>query len=102
MDFITELKKAWIDLFYDKNSLIWAFDIMILFYKDILNNKLNRKLEIFDDYIEDIKDLASKEDIDVIMFKLKKILLAKEKIKYNINVNLLMDKLEYEMKGELI
>ena len=103
MDIITELKKAWIDLFDDKNSLIWAFDIMILFYKDILNNKLNRKLEIFDDYIEDIKDLASKEDIDVIMFKLKKILLAKEKIKYNINVNLLMDKLVYEMEsGELI
>lgn len=72
-------------------------------YKDVLNMKLNRNLDIFDDYVSDIKSIADINKVDQITAKLKQLLVSKEKIKYNINVNLLMDKLILKMEsGEVV
>jgi DNA polymerase-3 subunit delta' len=103
VDVITKVKNNFIDIFNDKKSLIWAFDIMIFLYKDVLNMKLNRNLDIFDDYVSDIKSIADINKVDQITAKLKQLLVSKEKIKYNINVNLLMDKLILKMEsGEVV
>ncbi len=99
LDVLTESKKSWNDYFKDKEDYIWAFDIMALFYKDVLNLVYNKELELFDYYKEVIEFVSSKNDIGDILHKMQKILLAKEKIKYNINLNLLMDKLILEIES---
>lgn len=102
-DVITTIKNDFIDIFNDKKSLIWAFDIMIFLYKDVLNMKLERDLDVFEDYIKDIKYIANLNSVNEITVKLKQLLVSKEKIKYNININLLMDKLIFEMEsGEVV
>jgi DNA polymerase-3 subunit delta' len=100
LDILIETKKLWYDYFIDKNDYIWGLDIMALFYKDAINLIYNRKLELFDNYIdtlEIVKSLNKKEDL---IYKIQKILLIKEKVKYNINTNLLMDKLILELESE--
>ena len=99
LDVLTESKKSWNDYFKDKEDYIWAFDIMALFYKDVLNLVYNKELELFDYYKDVLEFVLSKNDIDDILYKLQKILLAKEKIKYNVNLNLLMDKLILEIES---
>jgi DNA polymerase-3 subunit delta' len=99
LDVMIETKKLWNDKFTEKTDYLWAFEVMIMFYKDVLNFILNRELEIFDYYIEIIEFVASINKKDDIIYKLKKILLLKEKIKYNINSNLLIDKLIIELES---
>ncbi|MDD2469906.1 MAG: hypothetical protein PHI22_03110 [Bacilli bacterium] len=89
----------WTDYFLEKEEYAWAFDIMILFYKDVLNRIYNKRLEVFDYYNDAVKSVANLNDSDKIIFKLQKIILAKEKIRYNINLNMLMDKLLIEMES---
>jgi hypothetical protein len=98
-DVMIETKKLLNDKFLEKTDYLWAFEVMIMFYKDVLNFILNRELEIFDYYIEIIEFVASINKKDDIIYKLKKILLLKEKIKYNINSNLLIDKLIIELES---
>jgi DNA polymerase-3 subunit delta' len=103
LDILTEMKKLWFDYFGDKNEYIFGLDIMALFYKDVLNFVYERKLELFDSYIDDLKMVASLNKTDDIIYKIQKILLIKEKVKYNINTNLLMDKLILELEsGEYV
>jgi DNA polymerase-3 subunit delta' len=100
LDVLIEMKKIWFDYFSEKNEYIFGLDIMALFYKDVLNVVYKRKLELFDSYIDDLKMVASLNKMDNIICKIQKILLIKEKVKYNINTNLLMDKLILELESE--
>jgi DNA polymerase-3 subunit delta' len=103
LDVLTEMKKLWFDYFSDKNEYVFGLDIMALVYKDVLNITYGRKLELFDSYIDDLKMIASLNNTDNIIYKIQKILLIKEKVKYNINTNLLMDKLILELEsGEYV
>jgi len=98
LDVLLDIKKQWNSQFTEKNDYTWAFDIMTLFYKDVLNFMYSRKLDIFDYYNEIIEMVAPLNKVDDIIRKLKKIILIKEKVKYNMNLNLLMDKLIIEME----
>ncbi|MDD4298038.1 MAG: hypothetical protein PHS98_00140 [Bacilli bacterium] len=99
LDVLLDIKRMWTDYFLEKEEYAWAFDIMILFYKDVLNRIYNKRLEVFDYYNDAVKSVANLNDSDKIIFKLQKIILAKEKIRYNINLNMLMDKLLIEMES---
>ena len=98
-DVLLETKKLWADYFAEKEDYIWAFEMLTLFYKDVLNFMYNKKPEIFEYYLEVIELVASLNKTNDIIHKLQKIILIKEKIKYNINLNLLMDKLIIEMES---
>ena len=74
-------------------------EILLLFYKDVFNNMIGNEIEIFQDYVNDIQYIAKKNKIDVIISKINVIMNLKEKIKFNINNNLLMDKLLIELEG---
>lgn len=79
--------------FNDRNLIKVAFDMIVLYYKDVLNYKLNIKLDYFNDYIDSIKKIASKNEVIDISNKIKIIVDLSSKIKFNLNANLLVDRL---------
>ena len=93
------INKLWHDHFKEKDDIYNAFKIMLLFYKDVLNMKLNKSIEVFNDYVNQVKETSEKNSLDVITSKINVIMNLMEKIKFNVNVNLLMDKLIIELEG---
>ncbi len=90
--------KLWNDYINSKEELNYAYEIMIDYYKDILNYKLNKALDIFE-INNDIKNIAQKNTQEEICEKINKLVELKELIKYNINSSLLMDKLIMSLEG---
>lgn len=95
---IIYINKLWHDYFKEKNELYNSFTIMLFFYKDLLNDKLNRKITIFNENQELIKKINKKNDINSIISKINVIMDLREKIKFNANANLLIDKLIIELE----
>lgn len=93
------INKLWNDYFKDRNLNILGFSIMLLLYRDILNQKLGKDIEVFNEYTEDVKYICEKNDMECIIDKINVIMKLKELIKFNINQNALMDKLIIELKG---
>lgn len=93
------INKLWNQYFTDKLEINNAMEILLLLYKDVFNNMIENKIEIFKEYVNDIKYISEKNKIDVIISKINVIMNLKEKIKFNINNNLLMDKLLIELEG---
>lgn len=96
---LLEIENLWNEHFSERSEVLFAFKIMVLYYEDILNYIINRPLAIFDSYKKDIQKIAIKENIEQISKKIRIIIELKDKIKYNINTNLLMDKLLLELEG---
>lgn len=90
-------QKLWFSFFNDKEKNIMAFDIMILIYRDILNYVIGHGLMIFKNDIHYISNISKNNTEYSICEKITKILNAKNKIKNNINLNLLMDNLIMEL-----
>lgn len=98
LDTILYMNKIWNEYIQTKEEIITAFDIMIMYYKDILNNKIRNKLEIFEQTNE-IKKITEQNKIKELCNKINIISKQKQNIKYNANTNLLMDKLIIELEG---
>lgn len=81
-----------------KEELIDALDIISLYYKDIINIKIGLKPEIFR-YNKEIEIIEKNNNINNLCKKLKIIISAKQKVKYNTNINLLIDKLIIDLDG---
>ena len=95
---IIYMNKLWHDYIKEKDELYSAFTIMLLFYKDLLNLKLGKRVEIFNDYIG-LLDKLEKTNLDALTQKINVIMNLRELIKFNVNNNLLMDKLVIELEG---
>lgn len=100
MDTLLYVSNLWNSYIKDKEELEKAFEIMILYYKDILNYKLKRKLEVIIEE-ENLKQIAQNNQIEQLCQKISKIIELKNRIKYNANTALLMDKLIIELEGEI-
>lgn len=92
-DTLLYLNKLFHEQIKDKKDIQVAFDIMILFYTDILNKSMNREINIFEEYDNEIIKMCNKNTIEQICEKIKILIDLKGKIKYNLNSKLLMDKL---------
>jgi DNA polymerase-3 subunit delta' len=92
------LNKIWNDYIKTKEDFLNAYQIMLLYYKDILNFKLNKNLEIFSSN-ENIKEISNHNTINEICQKINIIIKLSDNIKYNANTNLLMDKLIISLEG---
>lgn len=99
LDTLLYTQKLWFNYFKDKEQNIMAYDIMILYYRDILNQKIGQTVMIFKDDYDNISQIALKNSEYDIVEKISKILIAKQKIKNNINLNLLMDNLIINLEG---
>ncbi len=98
LDTILFMNKLWLDYIKTKNDMIDAFDIMIMYYKDILNIKLSTKPDIFEENTE-IKKIVNQNEINDLYYKIKIINQKKQNIKNNANTKLLMDKLIIDLEG---
>ena len=93
------INKLWNEYFKEKKDIYNAFTVMLLFYKEVLNLKLGKKIQIFNDYVKDVNIIEEKNKLDEIIEKINVIMDLREKIKFNINNNLLMDKLIISLEG---
>jgi len=75
---------------YEKDEI---FEIIIQFYKDVLNYKLNRNIDVYKNKEKDLKIVSETNDIDKLVSKISLYIKIKENIKYNMNSNLILDKL---------
>lgn len=92
-------KKLWHENSKERKQVKEAFEIMLLFYKDVLNLKIGRNIEYFYNYMEELEKISKLNNIDLITKKINIIQSLKDKIKFNINLGLLIDKLIIEMDG---
>ena len=93
IDTILYTENLWTSMFKTKEDFLFAFEILILFYQDVLLFACGRKINYFEEKIDFIKQVAGKNNYKKICNKIEKIIEMKEKIKFNANSNLLLDKL---------
>ena len=93
IDTILNANKLWHQYFTDKEIITDAFQIISLYYMDVINYSCGYKLNIFDKYENNIKEITNKNNINQLIDKINIVLELKDLIKYNINISLLMDKL---------
>ena len=97
-DTLLYINKIWNENIKTKEETINAFDIMILYYKEILNYIITNKMEIIEKS-QDMKLIIKNNTVNEICHKIDILLKNKQNIKYNANLNLLMDKLIIELEG---
>lgn len=99
LDILLYTKSKFHEFFVDKNDIILFFSIANLFYLEVLKYKSNQQIIIFLDYKNIINNIANTNTIENLTHKIEIIIDAKDNVKYNINNNLLIDKLIIEMTG---
>ena len=72
---------------------------LLYIYSDVLHFKTTRKIEYFQFRIDQIENISEKNSIDQIRKKINGINFCIERLKYNPNIKLLIDKLIIEMSG---
>lgn len=90
---LCDINKLWYDWISDSISNEIIIETLILFYKDLLNCKTNRKIQVFHNFITEIQKLAKNNSEENIIKKINHLAEKKELIKYNANTNLLIDNL---------
>lgn len=88
-------------IFSSKDLILFAFDTMILYYKDVIGKKCNVDNILFKEYVDDLEKISSVNSIDSLLFKIDTLLDLKKNVYVNANTNLLIDRLIIEFnKGE--
>lgn len=90
---LTKINKLWFCTFKEKEKMRLGLEILLLFYKDLLNCQMNLPCENFPSYEESLKKLVGRNKTNVLCNKINYIFEQKEKLKVNANSSLLMDKL---------
>lgn len=98
LDCLLFTQKLWHENINSKELTIFAFNILILYYKDMLNKKVDRCLNVFDEDPQ-FNKIVNNNTIEELNRKLKIIIENKEQIQYNANTSLLIDKLIIELVG---
>ena len=71
----------------------------IVLYPFGVNLKLKNSIETFKDYQEQIQNIEQENDLKTLFRKINLIIDVNDKLKYNVNVNMLMDKFIIEFSG---
>ena len=89
--------KLWHDTFHDKESISFAFTVLLLYYKDVLNFKCGRNLEVFKEQ-DSLEEISKKNTLSQVVEKIKILLKLKKSLDINANSNLLIDRLILEFE----
>ena len=97
LDALVYINKYWSDFFKSKDDYLFAFNIMIMFYSDVINFKMGNDviLSEFKFNIEKYSEL----DYNIINSFLNLIMEVREDLYSNVNLNLLMDKFIIKMEA---
>ena len=93
------VNKLWNNYFKERVEIFNAITLMLLFYKDVFNLKINKRVEIFNNYVNKLNFVCENNTIDELTNKINVIIDLRKKIKFNVNSNLLMDKLIISLEG---
>ena len=77
--------------FNNREKVYLAFEIMKLFYLDVLKYKQVKKIELFKKYEKEVNFISNTKELDYIIKRIELIIECYDRIKYNVNLNLLMD-----------
>ena len=97
LDTLVYINKYWNDFFKGKDDYLFAFNIMIMFYSDVINYKMENDIILseFKSNIEKFSEL----DYNIINSILNLIMEVREDLYSNVNLNLLMDKFIIKMEA---
>ena len=70
----------------------------ILFYRDLINLKLNRKVIYYDDYGDILYKIIEKNSLENLLFKLNVLLKKENLVRKNVNINMLIDGIIIDME----
>lgn len=96
LDTLLYINDIW-NNYISRDDYLFAFDIMIMFYNDVISYKLGNRI-ILTDFESDIASFSS-YDFSNIMNRINLLIELKSDIYYNVNLGLLMDKLIIRMEG---
>jgi DNA polymerase-3 subunit delta' len=91
LDVMLYLKKMWYNIFQTRDDNFLGIFLMINFYYDVLKFKSNVKEYFFADYLSYIEKISNYNSIDRIMNKLNVCIKKYDELKFNLNVNLVID-----------
>lgn len=100
LDTIIYAKNLWHNNFKDRESSAMALELLVCFYEDTLKYKSNDDVLFYADREESVIEVSNGNSIDSLSRKLGIIINSFNNIKYNLNVNLLIDKLIIDMCGD--
>ena len=97
LDTLVYINKYWNDFFKGKDDYLFAFNIMIMFYSDVINYKMGNDIVLseFKSNIEKFSEL----DYNIINKILNLIMEVRDDLYSNVNLNLLMDKFIIKMEA---
>jgi len=95
---IIHRNKEFLTFFPTKETLSFAFNCMILYYKDVINFKLERKCEFFEDYLKNIEETANNNKLEDLASKIKTLIEVDSVIKFNANATMLLDRMIIELE----
>ncbi|MBQ7140755.1 MAG: hypothetical protein IJO32_04560 [Bacilli bacterium] len=96
---LAQIQDLWNNKLTQKEDYIKSFDIINLIYMDVLNLKLKNNIETFKEYKEQIQNIEKTNDLNELFRKINLIIDVNDKLKYNVNINMLMDKFIIEFSG---
>ena len=82
-----------LNMLNDNFNIGLLFKTIILLYKEVLNYKLGAELEYFNDYVDKFDSIISNNTNEKLALKIEKIIDISNKIKFNVNSNLILDKM---------
>ena len=100
LDTIIYVKNLWHNFFKDREATMMGLELLICFYEDVLKFKSGIDNLFFKDRLEDISKVLDMNDVDMLSKKLEILINSVSNIKYNLNINLLIDKLIIDMCGD--
>ena len=96
LDTIIYINKIWFEFYKSKEAFDIAYQIMLLYYTDILRLSCETKVNIFFEETEKMLEIVNLSNLQSISQKIKIIMNLLKRVKQNNNLNLLMDKLLIE------
>ena len=101
LDTILFLKKIWYNNVVERDYYRFCFKIILYFYYDILKYKTGSNISFCLDYKDKVVEVANLIDIFDIIKRINVYIKFYELLNYNLNLNLLMDRLVIEL-GEVL
>ncbi len=92
-------KKLWHSKIKERSDNVKAMDAMINFYGDVLRVHCGKEVVFFKDKESEVRRICANNDMSKIVKKIDILMEMRDNIKYNLNINLLIDKLIIEIGG---
>lgn len=102
IDCIVREKEIWFNTIDGKNreAMVLAIDNLISMYYDILKLSVDKKSNInFENYREEYYQFLNKNSLDGLIEKIRCLVDAKDSVRFNVNSNLLVDKIILNVGG---